>query len=213
MRGTPEEEASRGALDKYDTLKNIHARISPKFYLEIGVQRGRSLKLANCSAIGIDPKPQINAEEIPVSHKIFKMTSDEFFDDNSVHNSPDLVFIDGLHLFEQALKDFIHCEKISHSSTSIVIDDVFPAHPAQALRERRTQKWAGDIWKLYLILKDYREDLIIDELDVAPTGMIEVSNLDSSNIILTDHYDEIIEQYMNKELPDWIIERSFNNYA
>jgi hypothetical protein len=209
MRGTNEEEISHGNLNKYDTLKHFHNNLAPEVYLEIGVQRGRSFKLADCSSIGIDPFPKIS-EKLSYNHRIYKMTSDEFFRQTFPIPEPDLIFIDGLHLFEQALWDFINCEKISTLSTVILIDDVFPAHPAQASRERKTQKWAGDVWKVYQILKEYRKDLEITELDVAPTGMIEIKNINPKNTILIDHYKEIVSTYMNKELPEWIIERDFS---
>jgi hypothetical protein len=203
MKGTPEEEVGRGKLDKYETLRTIHQNVAPAVYLEIGVQKGRSLDLAKCTAIGVDPQPRTSAK---ANQTIYPCTSDEFFARN-LKFKPDLVFIDGLHLFEQALMDFINCERICHEDSVIVMDDIFPAHPAQALRDRRTQKWAGDVWKVYEILKEYRPDLSILPLDVNPTGLIVISELDPENHYLSDNYHNITRKYMNLEVPESILKR------
>jgi hypothetical protein len=205
MKGTPEEETGKGALDKYQTLRDLHDLHKPGLYLEIGVQKGRSLGLARCRAVGIDPFPKTKARG---NQEIYAMTSDEFFDSVDMA-PPDLAFIDGLHLFEQALKDFIHVERISHERTIVVMDDVFPAHPAQALRDRRTSKWAGDVWKVYEILKEYRPDLSIEPLDVNPTGMIVVTSVDSKNATLESHYSDIVEKYMHLPVPENILQRKY----
>ena len=203
MRGTPEEEVGKGKLDKYQTLRQIHQNVSPAVYLEIGVQKGRSLNLAQCTAIGVDPLPRTSAKP---NQTIYPCTSDEFFARN-LKFKPDLVFIDGLHLFEQALMDFINCEHICHSDSVIVMDDIFPAHPSQALRDRHTQKWAGDVWKVYEILKEYRPDLILQAFDVNPTGLLVISDLDPENNYLSDNYFNITRKYMNLEVPENILNR------
>jgi hypothetical protein len=203
MKGTPEEEVGRGKLDKYETLRTIHQNVAPAVYLEIGVQKGRSLDLAQCTAIGVDPHPRTSAKP---NQTIYPCTSDEFFA-RDLKFKPDLVFIDGLHLFEQVLMDFINCERICHPDSVIVMDDIFPAHPAQALRERRTQKWAGDVWKVYEILKEYRPDLSLTALDVNPTGLLVISDLDPENLYLSDNYHNITRKYMNLEVPDSILKR------
>ena len=203
MKGTPEEEVGKGKLDKYQTLGEIHQNVAPSVYLEIGIQQGRSLNLAQCTAIGVDPHPRTTAKPNQTIHAV---TSNDFFGLN-IKLKPDLVFIDGLHLFEQALLDFINCERICHTDSVIIVDDIFPAHPAQALRERRTQKWTGDVWKVYEILKEYRPDLVLQTLDVNPTGLLIISDLDPENQNLSDNYDDIVDKYMNLSVPESILSR------
>jgi hypothetical protein len=47
-----------------EILSALHARLKPRTYLEIGVERGETLKLACCPSIGIDPNMQINHQAI-----------------------------------------------------------------------------------------------------------------------------------------------------
>ena len=187
--GTEEEEKINGQFDKHEFLKDLHQRLSPKLYLEIGVQTGKSLKLASCTAIGVDPMPRPN---IKLSRKqtILRMTSDQFFKNfaqKHLHTSPDLVFIDGMHLFEFVLRDFINVEKYAADNTLIVIDDIYPGHPTQANRERKTRAWTGDVWKIVFALEAFRPELTIDKLDAFPTGLLLVSGFKKNRFSCTEN--------------------------
>jgi len=207
-QGTAEEERLMGDGDKHEFLKKLHQKLKPNLYLEIGVQTGKSLLLAECKAIGVDPMPRPNIK-LQKNHSLLRMTSDEFFK-NYAHqyltHLPDLAFIDGMHLFEYALRDFINVEQFSSSNTVVVIDDVFPGHPAQAERERRTRAWTGDIWKLIEIFEKYRPDLSIAKINIYPTGLLVISNLDSSNKELEYNYTELVKLWSRKELDaKWVM--------
>lgn len=180
--GTPEEEQLRGEGDKHELLKQLHQTLKPSLYLEIGVQTGKSLLLAECEAIGIDPMPRPNIK-LQKNHTLLRMTSDEFFAHHADHylkQPPDLVFIDGMHLFEYALRDFMNVERYAGPNTVVVVDDIFPGHPAQAERVRRTRAWTGDVWKLAYTLQKYRSNLKIKKLDVYPTGLMVVKGFSIS---------------------------------
>lgn len=213
MKGKPEEEIGKGTIDKYDYLKLLHKKLKPKMYLEIGVQSGKSFKLADCEKIGIDPAPTKKIE------CVYAVTSDEFFNINSnlmpsiigePKKRPDLVFIDGMHLFEYALRDFINVECFSKKSTVVVMDDIFPAHPKQAQRNRETGKWTGDVWKMAYILKEYRPDLKLEFIDVKPTGFMVIKNLNKNNNILIDNYNQIYKRFIDKDVvPQEILNRKW----
>jgi hypothetical protein len=187
-----------GEIESIDALTSIHARLKPEFYLEIVVRRGRSLRLADCPAVGVDPKPFLAAPPA-LHHRIFEMTSDRFFAERAAdyfaNARPDLVFIHGIHLFEYALRDFINAERFSGTATLIVIGDIFPNHPAQATRRQVTKIWPGDVWKMHRVLGELRPDLLLLPLDTAPTGLLLVAGLDPGNRVLPDCYDELVEHY------------------
>ena len=142
---------------------------------------------------------------------VIKSSSDSFFAkqaDSLLTQAPDLVFIDGMHLFEYVLRDFINVERYAGISTLVVIDDIYPGHPAQAQRKRKTMAWTGDVWKLLEILKIYRPDLFIQTLDAYPTGLLMITGLNPVNHIFDQKYDEIVERYIGiNEVPDEYIER------
>lgn len=192
--GRPEEEATRGDVSYRDLLSALHRELEPSFYLEIGVRHGASLALARCPAVGVDPAPEITVA-LPPTASVVALTSDDFFDGpsrNRLPEAPDLVFIDGMHLFENALRDFMNVERLAAPGTLIVIDDVFPSHPAQASRSRRTRVWTGDVWKLHACLGRNRPDLFLLPLDASPTGLLLIAGLDPASRVLWDRYNPLV---------------------
>jgi tetratricopeptide (TPR) repeat protein len=184
-------------------LGQIHKRLLPNTYLEIGVRKGTSLALAEPStiAIGVDPYPDIENEFAAIT-QIYKKTSDEFFADNDIAealegNPLDLAFIDGLHVFEQVLKDFINVERCSTSKTIIMLHDCLPLNAETSSRVRQTIFWSGDTWKIIPCLKKYRPDLEIFTIETFPTGLAVVGNLDPDSKVLEENYEEIVSSFIN----------------
>ena len=201
-------EAILPGINYIEILKNLQFFLQPKTYVEIGVQRGDSFRLAGSLtvSVGIDPKPKLT-HQVPLNSKIFPVTSDEFFQSYNLltelkGHKIDFAFVDGLHLFEQALKDFIYIEKYSHKNTVICFHDTLPLDEITARRDRVTKFWSGDVWKIVPILKQYRPDLDIFTIPTRPTGLTIVANLNSYSQVLSENYDEIVEQYMNQRWLD-----------
>jgi hypothetical protein len=115
--------------------------------------------------------------------------------------APELAFIDGMHRFEYALRDFMHVERLAAPTTLVVVDDIFPSHPAQAERTRRTRVWTGDIWKLASCLAELRPDLVLIPLDTAPTGLLLVAGLDPGNRVLWDRYNPVVRRFSAEQAP------------
>lgn len=189
---------------KHDLLKALHELIRPKSYLEIGVQTGRSLVQARPGTIsvGVDPHPQLHLIREPFlnPYSVHKMTSDEFFATDLVKSyAPyDFVFIDGLHLIEQVLRDFSNSVQWSHSRTVIAVDDVLPYSIDIAGRDALPGDWTGDVWKLTSLLYAHTS-LEVVLVDVAPTGLLLVMGVNSDDDRLTaDHVsqdEDVLTQY------------------
>lgn len=193
LLGDEQEERISGRLSYLDVLKRLHHELRPKLYLEIGVRNGGSLVQALGRAIAIDPEPSLRVE-LPAGAELFVITSDAFFAAPPAGLEPDFAFIDGMHLFENALRDFINVEKCAAEGAVVAIDDVCPNHPAQAERDRRTRVWTGDVWRLAPALQRHRPDLELTLLDTSPTGLLIVSNLDCHSRILEHRFDEIVSE-------------------
>lgn len=198
-------ERGLGVLNKYKTLQHFHNVLKPDFYLEIGVGRANSLKLSKAEkSYGIDPSPRLRSV---IPQKVFKKSSDQFFKEEVLETTIDLAFIDGLHLIENVLKDFLNIEKHCNDKSVVLLDDVAPAHEIQGQRIKQSIKWAGDVWKIVPILEKYRPDLKLRLLDVNPTGMLMVTNLDPTNTVLADNYDKIVKEFKEKTMPNEILLR------
>jgi hypothetical protein len=181
-------------------LDRIHQHLLPRTYVEIGVHIGSSLMqvLPGTETIGIDPEARLY---YPVHGRtqVHKTTSDEFFRSHDVSvlldGLPvDLSFIDGMHQFEFALRDFMNLERWSSPKSVVLVHDCLPANARQASRTHVEGTWSGDVWKLVVCLKTYRPDLEIAVADVAPTGLGIIKGLDPSSTVLRDRYEEICER-------------------
>jgi hypothetical protein len=205
-------------LDYIEALRRFHEVIKPSTYFEIGVDGGRTLAIARCASIGVDPNFQLAvavANNKP-SCFLFNSGSDAFFRANNptqLFGRPiDLAFLDGLHQFEVLLRDFINTERHSRRGSVILLHDCLPidAHIARRVRADHTHKersafpshWAGDVWKTLAILKQVRNDLKIIVYDAAPTGLVAITNLDPTSATLEERYFELVAEYAPKDLFD-----------
>ena len=184
----------------FGVLARIHAHLNPRTYVEIGVSRGESIRLTGPAtrAIGVDPAPAVS-EALGPNVSIVAETSDEFFAAYDVRAELgglpiDLAFIDGMHQFEFALRDFINIEALCEPASTILIHDVYPLDRPTAERERVTEFWSGDIWRLVMLLRKHRPDLVVRTIAAAPTGLALVRNLDPGSTRLRDGLDGLIEE-------------------
>ena len=177
-----------------DSLEVVHETLQPSRYLEIGTRFGDSLWLSQCPSLAIDPKNQLNGP-LRKTDRLFEMTSDDFF---AAHDPVDLMkgpiemgFIDGMHLAEYALRDFIYLERHMDRNGIICFDDVLPAKDEFATREHQTMIWCGDVYKVIRILNTHRPDLKIDIFKVPYKGLAIVQNLNPDSRYLDDLYPRL----------------------
>ena len=128
-------------------------------YLEIGVFEDtvfNSIPLTLDNKIGVDP----------FKGGTHRMTSDEFFKNNNLKF--DVIFIDGLHTYDQVLKDFINSVNSLSDRGIIFIHDVLPVKSIYQDSKRKTSVWNGDVWKLGLQLSltyNFKKNFIISNID------------------------------------------------
>jgi len=183
-------------------LERLHAAIVPETYLEIGIARGQSLSYARppTRAVAVDPEPKINAPLKAETH-IFCETSDVFFAEHRLvpllNNQPlALAFIDGLHVFQQSLKDFMCVESLCGPRSVVLIHDTVPLDELTQRPDRQRKFYTGDVWKTVLCLKHYRPDLDIFTIATPPTGLTVVTGLDPTSRILTDRFEEAVGRFI-----------------
>jgi hypothetical protein len=72
------EMLAGGRPGLHDLMKALHGALAPRTYIETGVFKGDSLKLARCAAVGIDPAPQVT-QPLPSTAQVISTTGDDFF--------------------------------------------------------------------------------------------------------------------------------------
>jgi hypothetical protein len=222
-------------VKRHEFLAEVHARLRPRNYLEIGVNDGRSLRLSRVPSIAIDPAFRIT-EPLRCDLHLVRETSDAFFarrdpiahlrsGRNPIRNlrrgrAPfghylgkavvDLAFIDGMHLFEYALRDFMNVERFAGPASVIVLDDMLPRSVDEAARDRHTGAWAGDVYKLIGVLRRYRPELLLLPIDTQPTGVLVVLGADPADRRLSDAYEAVVAEQATPDpqaVPPDIIDR------
>ena len=196
-----------------DLIQRVHDWIAPASYVEIGVATGATMALARppCVCVGIDPKPALQNPVAAVT-KIFPLASDDYFARRDLRtdleaDGAELAFIDGLHEFTQALRDFINLERFAQSNTVVLIHDCIPIDARTAIADRRTSFWTGDVWKLIAALLKWRPDLDVQSVATPPSGLGVVCRLDPASRILSDNYDAIVAEFAAQSPPETLADR------
>lgn len=192
----------------YVWLDRFYTDLSPETVIEIGVFDGQSIARVHppTLAIGVDPNPRL-AYSVTAETHIFTETSDAFF----ARRGPDAVldgrrlgvgFIDGLHLYEQALKDFINLERYGGPRSVILFHDTVPLDEATQSRARDTKFHTGDVWKVVPCLKHYRPDLDVFTIAAPWTGLTVVTGLDPTSRVLAENFDEAVARFIDVPFAD-----------
>jgi hypothetical protein len=181
----------------------LHATLRPAVYLELGVEHGHSLALAQppTLAIGVDPSPgaDVLARCAPGA-QLHRMTSSEFLarppaQTGLADRGFDLAFVDGDHRFAGVLDDFIGLEALAAPGAVIAVHDTLPLDALTAGPDRRTGFYSGDGWKLGPCLCALRPALRVVTLPVAPTGLTLITGLEPASRVLADRRNALVEAY------------------
>ncbi|BCS88389.1 class I SAM-dependent methyltransferase [Pseudodesulfovibrio sediminis] len=146
-------------MTRAELINLICAHVRAKDYLEIGISKGQTLSSVIASnRTGVDPAPRLAELEDRYRAgmngvRMFTLESDPFFADNT--ETFDVIFVDGLHLYEQAIKDVLNAFNILNPGGFVIAHDLLPEKEEEAARDRDSYIWNGDVWKIMLDLNTY----------------------------------------------------------
>lgn len=194
-------------------MRRMHEVLAPKSYVEIGTATGQSLALANCDAVAIDPKFRIEAGWSTKRTRtfFFQQESDDFFRDEDLFDyfpgGVDMAFLDGMHLFEFLLRDFLNIARYLRRNSVVILHDCLPLTEDMAEREQGISGqpfpgwWTGDVWKIVPAIKKHFPDVRMSCLDCPPTGLVVLTNIDQGT--QSAPYFDIVDEFMPAE-PGWL---------
>lgn len=81
----------------------------------------------------------------PVSGGTIRDTSDNYFTKNK--DNFDIIFIDGLHHYEQVKKDILNSLNFLNDGGIILVHDCLPSRARDQMIPRSHENWNGDVWK------------------------------------------------------------------
>jgi hypothetical protein len=140
-------------MTRTEIINGLITKYGYKSYLEIGVNTPAQPGY-NWVGITADIKHGVD----PNVDTTYKMTSDDFFEKH-ISQKYDIVFVDGLHIFEQAHRDIINSLKNLNENGIIVVHDCNPVTEITQRRVRASDAWHGDVWKAIVKLRIENEDL------------------------------------------------------
>jgi SAM-dependent methyltransferase len=183
--------SKNACLDRILIAQSILDALGSEAYLEIGVNTGVSfIPIKAKRKWGVDPSYTLTARRLIKYavfsflrikvERLFRMTSDEFFVKNEkllTSYGIDVCLVDGLHTYEQALKDVLNVLKYLKPKGVILIHDCNPttelmARPVARIEDLIRQSspqwdgaWSGDVWKTLVHLRSLRDDVDAFVLD------------------------------------------------
>lgn len=148
-------------------IRHVLETLKFRRYLEIGVQGGVTFNQVEADEkIGVDPNFQ--CDPATLKGTALSQTSDSFFDENPGRIF-DLIFIDGLHSFEQSLRDFTRSISRIAPNGLILVDDCYPSDFYASMRDANAcnlakeaenwpdRNWQGDVYKTALFINDFMD--------------------------------------------------------
>ena len=152
-------------------------------YLEIGCASNDLFdSLPISQKTGVDPHSGGN----------IRSTSDDFFKNNE--SSFDIIFIDGLHTYDQVRKDILNSINTIKKDGWIALHDMLPRNWKEQHIPYLGGAWTGDVWKVaFEIIKTEGLDFKIISIDHG-VGIIKVKN---KNAKLKDFKKELKNKQFN----------------
>jgi len=164
----------------------LDGRVKP-VYLEIGVSKGLAFRRISADVkIAVDPAFRLSAHSRELADakarttRYFETASDDFFANETAfleQHPIDVALIDGLHTYEQVVRDVEKALRYMKDDGVIFLHD---CNPPFALAGRRAASWDdfiaqqsgplvigiwnGDVWKAIVHLRSTRHDLLVGVL-------------------------------------------------
>jgi hypothetical protein len=137
VEGFFDQDWSRIPFDRATVVNTLTALPESRAYLEIGCAENLLFDQVSASIkVGVDP----------AQGGTHRMTSDAFFAVNEA--TFDVVFIDGLHTYEQVRRDVQNALAVVTAGGWIALHDMYPRDCVEEhVPQIATGRWTGDPWK------------------------------------------------------------------
>ncbi|TGD84027.1 class I SAM-dependent methyltransferase [Mycolicibacterium sp. CH28] len=174
-------------VNRIRAVQQALAMRSSPVYLEIGVSRGQAFQRISADVkIAVDPAFRLTERTRELANdkgrvvEYFETTSDAFFETETAlleQHPVDVALIDGLHTYEQVVRDVENTVRYLKDDGVIFLHDCNPpfelaGRRAESWDEFMAQQsgplkigiWNGDVWKAIVELRSTRPDLLVGVL-------------------------------------------------
>ena len=155
---------------RWDMIKFLQTNRNIENYLEIGCDQDQLFSKINIkNKIGVDP----------VSGGNVRKFSDDFFATNKTNF--DLVFIDGLHEYNQVKKDILNSLKFLNPNGIVLVHDCLPSSMSKQAVPRYRMSWNGNVWKAIVDLRCEKNiEIFTCEID---QGIAIIQNKNNTDLL------------------------------
>ncbi len=159
-------------MQRHEILQSFLGLYDEPSYLEIGVNQGHTFQNVKAKTkVAVDPDFLFDLNEASLkdpSAEFIVATSDIFFEEIMGDRKKfDVIFIDGLHTFDQVLRDILNSISCLNEGGVIVVDDVIPSDYAASVGDIPTMAeirkaigsptfdWMGDVFKAVFFVESF----------------------------------------------------------
>ena len=209
-------------MKRTEVIQNIINRIDGRTYLEIGVARGSNFfPIRARKKFGVDPHFNFGIRKklkwcckniYNFQAEYYEMDSDSFLARSCLVEGVDVAFIDGLHTYQQSLKDVTNSLKYLNPRGVIIMHDCNPQSEAAACPSHSIDPsarsnpqdwnvvWNGDVWKTICYLRSVHHDLNVFVLDCDQgLGIISRGNPDGTLSFSPEQIDSLTYSDLAKD--------------
>ncbi|GAB2876284.1 class I SAM-dependent methyltransferase [Nocardioides pacificus] len=181
----PDESAAPGkskVIHRAMVVRRLLSLYEEPRYLEVGVNKGHTFDRQSAARkVAVDPVFLFDheaAEKADPTAEYHQVTSDEYFASIVAPDELfDVIYLDGLHTFEQTLRDLTNALHHLQPKGLIVIDDVRPPTYLASIPDRQNfftvrswlgstdQAWMGDVYKLVWFIDTFYPHLSFRTID------------------------------------------------
>lgn len=157
-------------MKRLDVVQAVLDCFEKPAYLEVGVFRGQTFhKLEAAHKVAVDPNFRFDVDAARTENsnaQYHGVPSDEYFA-GAEGSLFDVIFLDGLHTFEQTLRDLTNAVAHLVDGGVVIIDDVKPSsygaslpeldkiRLVKAVLEEKDYSWMGDVYRLVYFIDTF----------------------------------------------------------
>ena len=164
------------SIRRHEVVSGLLALYENPRYLEVGVCEAKTFhKVSATVQIAVDPFFDFDVEQGRRDHphaEYHEVTSDAYFATVDPETRFDVIYLDGLHTFEQTLRDLINAFEHLEPNGVLLIDDTRPPHYLASLPGRENyfavraymdldhdKRWMGDVYRLVWFIDTFMPHL------------------------------------------------------
>jgi hypothetical protein len=162
-------EPTRTTTNSSRRINRLSRAFGGRRYLEIGVLHGNTfLDVEVAQRTAVDPGFAFDTDAYAnETTRFFRQKSDDFFAAEPILPAYDVALIDGMHTFEQVVRDLSNVLIRTHHRSVIILDDTVPDDLYSVIKDPKAsyeyrQKdgvpargWQGDVYKTVFYIHDF----------------------------------------------------------